>query len=341
MLVPNMSGGARPRLDPPDADDAHGNQEGIAAVNSETTVMIVAFLMTSSLAVLGGMFLTGRGKKLEARIDSLAGKGRGEEKAETVAQLVRTALPKMGKIIVPEDEAERTKLRARLVHGGLYHRQAMYIFLGVKLFLLGLATIVGIGLTTTKVLPINKALPISLVLFFAGMIGPSFWLDRRKKARQTILRRGLPDALDVLIICQEGGLSLQAGLKRVADELRSAHPVLGAELKIVDREIQLGKSPGEALQHFAQRTDLEEALSLASVVGQSERFGASLVKSLRTHSETLRVKRKQQAEEKAQKASTKILIPTLLFIFPAVFVILLAPAVIQVMEVLGSGEAGK
>jgi tight adherence protein C len=211
----------------------------------------------------------------------------------------------------------------------------------VKLFLLGLATIVGIGLTTTKVLPMAKALPISMVLFVAGMIGPSFWLDKRKKARQTTLRRGLPDALDVLIICQEGGLSLQAGLKRVADELRSAHPILGSELKIVDREIQLGKSPGEALQHFAQRSDLEEVLSLASVIGQSERFGASLVKSLRSHSDTLRLKRKQKAEEKAQKASTMILIPTLLFIFPAVFVVLLAPAVFQVMTVFSSEGAPK
>jgi tight adherence protein C len=310
-------------------------------VDSETTVLVFAFVLVASLAMLGGLFFIGRGKKLDARIDSLAGKDRGEEKAETVAQLARSALPKMGKIMVPENEAERSKLRARLVHAGLYHRQAMHIFLGVKLALLGLATVVGIGLTTTKVLPMGKAMPISLVLFFAGMIGPSFWLDRRKKARQTLLRRGLPDALDVLIICQEGGLSLQAGLKRVADELRSAHPVLGSELKIVDREIQLGRSPGEALQHFAQRTDLEEALSLASVVGQSERFGASLVKSLRTHSETLRIKRKQKAEEKAQKASTMILIPTLLFIFPAVFVILLAPAVFQVMAIFSGGEAAK
>ncbi len=301
-------------------------------MDSETTIMVLAFVLVTALGMLGGVFFTGRGKKLEARIDSLAGKDRGGEKAETVAQMARSALPKMGKIIVPEDEAERTKLRARLVHAGLYHRQAMHIFLGVKLFLLGLATVAGIGLTTTKVLPMGKALPISMVLFVVGMIGPSFWLDKRKKARQTTLRRSLPDALDVLIICQEGGLSLQAGIKRVADELRSAHPILGAELKIVDREIQLGKSPGEALQHFAQRTDLEEALSLSSVIGQSERFGASLVKSLRTHSEALRINRKQKAEEKAQKASTMILIPTLLFIFPALFVILLAPAVYQVLK---------
>ena len=305
---------------------------------SDTTLMLVAFLMATSLALLGGMFFVGRGKKLEDRIDSLAGKEAPDKKPETVAQMARQALPKMGKIMVPEDEAERTKLKARLVHAGLYHRQAMFVFLGVKLFLLTLATVIGIGLTTSKVLPMGKALPISLVLFFGGMIGPSFWLDSRKKERQMTLRRGLPDALDVLIICQEGGLSLQAGMKRVADELKSAHPMLASELKIVDREIQLGRSPGEALHHFAQRSDLEDVLSLASVVGQSEKFGASLSKSLRTHSETLRVKRKQQAEEKAQKAATKILFPTLLFIFPAVFVVLLAPAVIQVMAIFAGDQ---
>ena len=305
-------------------------------MDTETTVMVIAFVLVTALAALGGVLLSGRKDKLESRIDELAGKGRADEKAETVAQMARTALPKMGKIIVPEDEAERSKLQARLIHAGLYHRQAMYVFLGVKFFLLVLATASGIGLTVAKVMPMNKTLPIALVLFLIGMIGPSFWLDKRKKARQMTLRRGLPDALDVLIICQEGGLSLQGGIKRVADELRSAHPILASELKIVDREIQLGRTPGEALQHFAQRADLEEAVSLASVIGQSERFGASLVKSLRSHSETLRVKRKQLAEEKAQKASTKILIPTLFLIFPAVFVVLLAPAVFQVMAIFAA-----
>ena len=310
-------------------------------MNSDMMPMVMAFAVVASLATMVGLLVTGRSRKLDARIDALAGKEKGPEKAETVGQLARITLPKMGKIMVPEDESERTKLRARLVHAGLYHRQAMHLFLGVKLVILSLATVVGIGLTVTKVLPMGRALPISLILFFIGMIGPSFWLDGRKKARQTHLRRGLPDALDVLVICLEGGLGLQAGLKRVSDELASAHPVLGAELKIVDREIQLGRGPGEALHHFAQRTDLEEALSLASVVGQSERFGASLVKSIRSHSETLRVKRRQKAEEKAQKASTKILIPTLLLIFPAVFVILLAPAAFRVQDMFAAKEDGK
>lgn len=295
-------------------------------------LMGVAFLLVTSAAVGVGLFVSGRGSRLDARIGEMAGRARPEEKAETVAQMARVALPRMGQVLVPEDEDERTKLRARLVHAGLYHRQAMHIFLGVKLALLGLATVVGIGLTTTKILPPTQALPLASVLFMAGMIGPSFWLDKVKARRQATMRRGLPDALDVLIICLEGGMGLQGGIKRVADELASVHPVLGGELKIVDREVQIGRSPGEALDHFGRRSDLEEVISLASVVTQSERFGASLVKSLRSHSDTLRSRRKQKAEEKAQKASTMILAPTLLFIFPALFIILLAPAIYQVMK---------
>lgn len=303
---------------------------------------LLIFAVVASLAAIVGLLLTGGKGKLDRRIDALAGRGKpGDDRPDTVAGMARSALPKMGKVIVPEDEAERTKLRARLVHAGLYQRQAMHVFLGVKLSLLLLATIIGLGLTFAQVVTPGKALPISMGLFMAGMIGPSKWLSRRKAARQTALRRALPDALDVLIICLEGGLSLQAAIKKIADELRSAHPILGGELRIVDREIQLGRGPGEALQNFARRTDLEEALSLSSVIGQSEKFGASLTKSLRNYSETLRGQRKQKAEERAQKAATKILIPTLLFIFPAVFVILLAPAVFQVMQVFGSGSPAR
>ena len=167
------------------------------------------------------------------------------------------------------------------------------------------------------------------------MIGPSFWLDRMKSKRQTNFRRALPDALDIMVICLEGGLSLTGALKRMGGELRTAHPELAAELHIVQREIQLGRSTGDALRKMGERSDLEEVRSLASVILQSERYGAGLVKSLRVHSETLRTKRMQHAEEKAQKAATKVLFPTILFILPAMFVVILGPAVIHVMKIFG------
>ncbi len=304
-----------------------------------TTDMIIlgsVFAATAGLALIVGLLLSNRQQKLTVRIDELSGRNRPKEKKpETVGQIARTALPKLGKVIVPDSEIERNRLSARLVQAGLYNRQAMHIFLGVKLSLLFLAIFSGLGLTLSGAAPAFHAMSLSLCLFLVGMIGPSMWLDGRKKGRQLLLRRALPDALDVLIICLEGGLSFQSSLKRVAEEIRPAHPLLGYELRIVDREVQLGRSPGEALLHFAQRTDLDEALALSTVIGQSERFGASLVKSLRNHSETLRVRRKQIAEEMAQKAATKILFPTLFCIFPAIFVILLGPAVYQMSKALG------
>jgi tight adherence protein C len=129
---------------------------------------------------------------------------------------------------------------------------------------------------------------------------------------------------------------LQAGLKRVSSELRSAHPVLATELGIVQREIQLGRTSGEAIRKMGQRSDLEEVRTLASVILQSEKLGASLMKSLKVHAETLRLKRMQRAEELAQTAGTKILFPTVLFILPAMFAVILGPAVIHIIRVFSS-----
>jgi tight adherence protein C len=208
----------------------------------------------------------------------------------------------------------------------------MAIFLGTKLLLMATPALIGLAVGLTGIAPTEYAVLAGASCGILGMIGPSFWLDSRKKKRQTSFRRSLPDALDLLVICLEGGLSLPGSLRRVGIELRTAHPLLALELNIVQREIQLGSSPGEALQQMGVRTDLEEIRSLASVITQSERFGASLVKSLRVHAETLRLKRHQRAEELAQQASVKVLFPTLLFIFPAVFVVILGPAAFQIME---------
>src|SRR5205823_215033 len=146
--------------------------------------------------------------------------------------------------------------------------------------LLGVAASL-VGLTTMQM-----GLIIGGCVGIVGMIGPSFWLDQAKRKRQSMFRRALPDALDVLVICLEGGLSLPAGLKRISSELHTAHPALAAELAIVQREVQLGRTSGEAIRKMGERCDLEEVRSLASVILQSERLGASLVKSLRVHADT-------------------------------------------------------
>lgn len=292
------------------------------------------FFLGSSIVLLLFLLLNGRKSRLDARLHDLTSKGGALPDADPLAEFAQTALPKMGASLMPKDEGERTRLQTRLIHAGLYSRQAMLIFLGIKLLLMVLPALTGLAAGFLGTVPIFQGLLVGMVLGVGGMIGPSFWLDRRKSGRQTAFRRSLPDALDVLVICLEGGLSLTAALRRVATELRTAHPLLAAELQIAQREVQLGRSAGEAMQQFADRTDLDEVRSLAAVIVQTERFGASLVKALRVHAVTLRESRLHRAEELAQKAAIKILFPTLLFIFPGIFLVILGPGAIQIMAML-------
>jgi tight adherence protein C len=310
-------------------------------MNENSLLAVYAFVAASSFVLLVFTLVSGRKNRLASRLEDLSrGEGRNAGLAEDpVKQLAKTALPKMGAPLLPQDAQERTRLQARLYHAGFYSRQAMLLFLGVKMLLIvtppGLGFLAGLA----GLVEIQNGLIVGALLGIFGMVGPSLWLDWRKRARQTVLRRSLPDALDVLVICLEGGLSLPSALKRVAAELRTAHPVLAWELNIVQREVQLGRSSGEALRQFADRTDLEELRMLASLILQSERFGASLVKALRVHADALRQKRLFYAEEMAQKAATKVLFPTVLCILPGMFIVILGPAVIQIFEMF-SGLSG-
>jgi tight adherence protein C len=293
---------------------------------------LAAFAAASALVLLVFLVVGGRKDRLTARMQDLSGKPDPRASQEAVTRLTRSALPKLGAPLVPTDDDKRTRLQARLVHAGLYGRQVMVVFLGVKMLLIISPTFLGLVAGVLGMVTLVQGLLFGALCGIAGVIGPSFWLDRRKSNRQRAFRRALPDALDVVVICLEGGLSLQGAIRRMAVELRGVHPLLASELNIVQREVQLGRSTGEALRQFADRADLEELRSLASVITQSERFGASLVKVLRVHAETLRTKRLQQAEEMAAKASTKLLFPTVFLILPGVFVVILGPAVIQVAE---------
>ena len=298
-------------------------------------VASAAFVMVSSLVLLVSLLVGGRRTRLSTRLRELSGEGGPAMDTITLGKIASTTLPRMGTPFIPKDEEERTKLQTRLIHAGLYRRQAMVVFLGVKALLMITPTILGVAASLIGVVTLWQGLLLVIGGCIAGLIGPSFWLDRMKRKRQSNFRRALPDALDVLVICLEGGLSLPAGLRRISTELRTAHPALASELAIVQREVQLGLTSGEALKKMGERSDLEEVRSLASVILQSERLGASLVKALRVHAESLRLKRYQRAEEKAAVAATMVLFPTLLFILPAVFVVILGPAAFRLIEMLG------
>jgi tight adherence protein C len=241
----------------------------------------------------------------------------------------------VGNFLSVGQEERVSRLQTRLTQAGIYSPQMPRVFLGLQVLLAALVPL------ATGLAPMLLRFASPRVAFFqalagvaAGIVAPGVWLDWRKRKRQSLLRRALPDALDMLVLCVDGGMSLAPALQRVTVELQTVHPVLAAELNIVQRETQLGVTNGEALKKFAQRCGLDELKELAAVIFQSERFGASVGKSLRAHADGLRLEREQRAEEMAQKAAVKILFPTLLCIFPAVFIVVLGPAFYQIAGML-------
>jgi tight adherence protein C len=164
-----------------------------------------------------------------------------------------------------------------------------------------------------------------------GYLIPGLWLSVAGQKRRRILRKGMPDALDLLVLCMDGGLSLNAAMQMVIEEL-DAHPELSTELGIVHREIQMGLPTGQALRKFADRCDLADVRDLASIILQAEKLGASISQTLRNFADSYRLERHQKAEETAQKAAVKVLFPTLLCIFPAMFIVLMGPAAFQLTK---------
>jgi tight adherence protein C len=303
------------------------------------TVLTVTFLIVSGVVMLLVLVVSHRKTPIDARIEGLSGGGRTGFQA-TSGELLATgsADSRWSRMVLPSNEDGRKRLGDRLIQAGLYKNNSTIYYVTIKSFMFLIPVAIGMFASSTGVVTLTMGLAYGVIAGAFGTIAPGFWLDAQRNKRQTNLRRALPDALDIINVCLEGGLSLPGSFAKVASELRTAHPLLAAEMAIVQREIQLGQTTGTALRRMAERFDVEEIRSMASVIIQAEKFGASVVKALRIHAESLREKRKQQAEEKAQKASVKLVFPTILFIFPALMVVLVGPAaydILEMFEVLG------
>jgi tight adherence protein C len=168
-----------------------------------------------------------------------------------------------------------------------------------------------------------------------GVLGPPAVLDRIVQRRQARLRRAVPDALDLLVVCVEAGVSLDAAILRVARDLNVTHPELAGELAMVNRKVNAGMPREQALQGLWTRTGLDELRGLVASMVQSERWGTSIAKVLRVNAETLRRVRKQAAEKKAAQASLKMMGPMVIFMLPALFIVLLGPAMMRISATLG------
>jgi tight adherence protein C len=302
-------------------------------MTAEILLAFAAFGVVASLVMLLALVFSGERNPVATRLaESPAAADRRARRSPPGAPGGAGTLPQLGKVLMPEDANRLNRLKSRLMQAGMYQRHSTAIYMGIKMVMMLTPLVVGVGMSFLGLISLRWGVILGASIGLVGNVAPGVWLRHQKSGRQRSIRRALPDALDVIIVCLEGGLSLPASFDRVTSELKAAHPLLASELAIVRREIQLGRSTGEALRQFADRFDAEELRSLASVVIQAERFGASVVKALRVHADALRIRRHQYAEAQAQKAPVKLIFPTVLCIFPALYIILMGPAGIMVFS---------
>jgi len=237
-------------------------------------------------------------------------------------------LSDVGKL-VPTSTKVLSRTGRRMVRAGYRRPEAVRAFQGVKLLLVfgAVSFVYFSGLHAQNAL----YLPIAALL---GYQIPDFWLSHKVSRRQHRIQLGLPDALDLLVVCVEAGLGLDQSLMRVSEELRIAHRDLSDELQIVNLEMRVGKGRTDALRELALRTGVEDIKALVAMLIQTERFGTSIAQSLRVHSDHLRTQRRQRAEEQAAKTPVKMVPVLVFFIFPALFVVILGPAVISLARQL-------
>ena len=245
----------------------------------------------------------------------------------------------LGKRLIPKQIADYTQMRTRFLMAGLRSANAPAVFWGSKFlfaFSLPICFFLGIFFLKPFLKPIDGStkLFISFFLAFSGYYLPDIWLRMKTSARKNKIFEGIPDALDLLVVCVETGMGLNAAINRVAKEIKLSNEVLSEELNILNLEIRAGKSREDALRNLAERTGIEDIHSLVTLLIQADKFGTSVAQSLRVFSDSFRTKRFQKAEEIAAKLPVKLMVPLILFIFPSLFVVILGPAAIRIYQVL-------
>ncbi|MBI1390663.1 MAG: type II secretion system F family protein [bacterium] len=288
-----------------------------------------AFFAVLSLAAITGVLR----HPIDDRIDRLNRRGvsLGREESMTAASQYGV-FATLGQRVAPKEEKQRDDVKRRLMYAGFYTETAYYIYWGVRILLMTFPPLLVIGIYLFLDKPmIQGVLPMAFVAG-VGMFVPDVVLWWIKRKRHEAIFCALPDALDLLVVCIEAGLGLDAAMQKVSDEFHMSSPVLSREFQITCAMIRLGHEREIALRELGDRTGVSDLKSLTCVLIQADRFGSSLAQALRVHSDDMRTRRKQRAEEMAAKTTVKLIFPLVLFIFPAIFVVLGGPAAIKIMD---------
>jgi tight adherence protein C len=280
-----------------------------------------------------GLYFGLRRSRIRERLQLEGGPRAKEEKTLELDFLPKEMVNKVeDKLGLKKGSPKVNELKKTLIQAGIYHESAPAIYFGLKLGLTVALPILGMPWLLGRGLPFFVLLVLFFVLVALGYFLPSLILNHLVESRKRKIKESLPDALDLLVVCVEAGQGLNAALKRVSDDLKLNNPVLAREMGLVNLEISAGLEREAALRNLAERTGVEDVASLTSMLIQADRFGTSLAQSLKVQSETLRTTRRQRLEELAAKTPVKLVFPLLLFIFPALMVVIIGPAAIRIME---------
>ncbi len=261
---------------------------------------------------------------------------RRQAKESVAKRVLNTVAPLAIRSGMKNDVEQMSRLRVKLANAGMRAENAPTTFLASKTVMAVLLGLAATAYVWAKGTNFENAIGIVLIAAALGFLAPNFWLSSAISKRNEKIKNGLPDTLDMMVISVESGLGLDAAFQRVGDEMKKVHPTLSEELQIVTMESQMGIPRSEALSNLGARTGLDEVRSLVAIINQAERFGTSIAKALRNQSDALRVKRRQAAEERAQKTTVKLMAPLILFIFPAILVVLAGPAALKMIQALGN-----
>ena len=291
--------------------------------------LVAGFLAVALLAGYGATGILAALSPERRRLRQLATAGGPGENFDNGLSLVDNIDPRFKNLPgIPKSPKEMGRLRRRLATAGYTSPSAVVLYT-----LANLATPVVFGLVAVTALGVSKGWLFALFAVAVGYLLPGVVLSRKIERRKREIREGLPDALDLFIVCVEAGCGLDQAVVKASDELGLSYPALAYELRLITTEIRAGKPRVEAFKNFAARTKVDDVQSLVALLVQTDKFGTSLAQALRTHADTSRTKRRQDAEERAGKLGVKLVFPLVLFLFPALYIVILGPAVITFLRV--------
>ncbi|MEW6387677.1 MAG: type II secretion system F family protein [Thermodesulfobacteriota bacterium] len=295
---------------------------------------IIFGLLVGAVIIFIGLFYQQAGFRVRNRLQAQDPPGSPRPREEKEKGFLPPALIKKfeEKLGLKKDNAKVKELRKNLIRAGIYRERALPFFYAIKIGLALALPVLALPFLLTQDMSRTMMILAFYIFMVSGYFLPTFVLRRLVEKRQKKIKEALPDALDLMVVCVEAGQGLNAALKRVADDFKFTSPPLAREFQLVNLEINAGLERELALRNLAERTGVEELTSLCNILIQSDRFGTSMGQALKVQSETLRTTRRQKLEEMAAKTPVKLVFPLLLFIFPALMVVIIGPAAIRIME---------